>query len=175
MNLQKSLNSLLKRWLAVGFIIALAGITAASCHTSDPHRTTPPAPCCSPTPPPPAPPTSVSPAPNGLTQWTQQHGQDVTALLDAVRNDWSQINISLSSCNSNSQFCITPDCSDTTAAANQLQSDLPLPDANISNALSTGALELSMAAGQCASVEDFTQGYANITNAAQALGLPTGG
>jgi hypothetical protein len=168
MNLQKRLHALPKRWLMVPSIIALAGIIAASCHDPHPQPPTPPVPCCSP-------PTSPTPPPKGLPQWTQQHGQDVTALLDAVKNDWSQINLSLSSCNSNSQFCIAPDCSDTTAAANKLQSDPAPPDANIANALSAGALELSMAAGQCASVQAFIQGYANITNAAQALGMPSGG
>jgi hypothetical protein len=110
-----------------------------------------------------------------LAQWTQQYGPDVTALLSAADNDMGQINISISSCNSNSQFCITPDCSDTVNAANTLQSDRAPSDATVANELHAGALELSMAAGQCASVQDFVQGIANIGNAAQALGLSPNG
>jgi hypothetical protein len=97
----------------------------------------------------------------------------VTALLDAANNDMSQISMNV--CNSNSQFCTPPDCGDTVAAANKLGSDPVPPDANITNYLRKGALELTNAADHCATVQDFTQGYANIGNAAQALGLsPTG-
>lgn len=96
-----------------------------------------------------------------VTQWDQQYGGDVVALLNAASFDEGQIWSSGS-------------CSATPTAVHVLEHAPPPPDSTIAMLLQTGETELLLAADSCSSVQQFIFGTRDVGNAAQDLGLSGG-